>query len=53
MDWEMENLFMMEILSLGEMFAGMLEWPQIWPHACWGMASKVNIYCFRVDGKNM
>ena len=50
MDWEMENLFVTEIPPLGEMFAGILEWPQIWPRAQWGMASKVNIYYFKVDG---
>ena len=50
MDWEMEKTFIMEIPSLGEMFAGILEWPQIWPHAWWGMSSKVNIYYFKIDG---
>lgn len=56
MNWERENLFidwkkyLFKTISSGEMFAGILEWPQIWPHAQWGMASKVNIYYFKVGG---
>lgn len=53
MDWEMKNLFIMEILSLCEMFSGILEWPHIWPHTWWGMASKATIYYFKVDGTTM
>lgn len=49
MGCEMEDLFIIEILSLGEMSAGILEWPQIWPCVWWGMASK-NIYYCKVDG---
>lgn len=32
------------------MFAGILEWPQIWPCARWGMDSKVTINYFKVYG---
>lgn len=50
MDWEMENVFIMEIPSLGEMWPLKDPSKQIWPCARWGMANKVNMYCFKVDG---